>query len=141
MLIPILLSALIVASFWFIFEKAGRYGWRSLIPFYNIYTEYEIAWNTSKFWRTLIAGGAFYLCLIVVVFAEMADKEFLMFMALFAAIGFLVWFVILSCKFWIRLARAFGRSDGFGWGLIFLPPIFLAILAFDDSEYYGPQND
>lgn len=34
-----------------------------------------------------------------------------------------------------RLAKVFGKSIGFGVGLILLYPIFLPILAFDSSKY------
>ena len=40
----------------------------------------------------------------------------------------------------LNLARAYGKSTGFGVGLIFLAPIFLCILGFDKSEYAGPQQ-
>jgi len=45
-----------------------------------------------------------------------------------------VYFVlgIIMC---IDVAKNFGKGAGFGVGIIFLSPIFLAILAFDDSEY------
>jgi len=33
------------------------------------------------------------------------------------------------------IAKNFGKSTGFGVGLIFLSPIFFAILAFGDAEY------
>ncbi|MBP9675125.1 MAG: hypothetical protein KBD67_00140 [Anaerolineaceae bacterium] len=36
------------------------------------------------------------------------------------------------------LAKAFGKSTGFGFGLLFLSPIFMAILAFGDAKYIGP---
>lgn len=45
-------------------------------------------------------------------------------------VGFV--FVILAD---IGLARNFGKSDGFAAGLIFLPVIFLSILAFDNSQF------
>lgn len=38
-----------------------------------------------------------------------------------------------------KLVKAFGKSGGFGVGLIFLPIVFLPILAFSDSAYAGPQ--
>ena len=38
-----------------------------------------------------------------------------------------------------KLAPAFGKSGGFGVGLIFLSPIFLMILGFGSAEYIGPQ--
>ena len=40
----------------------------------------------------------------------------------------------------IKLAHAYGKSTGFGVGLIFLSPIFLCILAFGDAQYEGPQD-
>ena len=40
--------------------------------------------------------------------------------------------------FW-DLAKLFGKSGAYAIGLIFLPFIFLPILAFGDSQYQGPQ--
>lgn len=36
-----------------------------------------------------------------------------------------------------KLAKAYGKGVGFGFGLLFLSPIFLLILAFGSSEYVG----
>ncbi len=36
-----------------------------------------------------------------------------------------------------KLAKAFGKGVGFGFGLLFLAPIFLLILAFGSAEYEG----
>lgn len=36
------------------------------------------------------------------------------------------------------LAKVFGKSTGFGFGLLFLSVIFMAILAFGDAKYLGP---
>lgn len=38
-----------------------------------------------------------------------------------------------------KLASAFGKGAGFGFGLLFLSIIFYPILAFSDAEYIGPQ--
>ncbi len=40
----------------------------------------------------------------------------------------------------VKLAKVFGKSTGFAIGLILLSPIFMLILAFDDSEYIGIQQ-
>jgi hypothetical protein len=47
-----------------------------------------------------------------------------------------VWIIpqILIC---LALAQVFGKGAGFAIGLIFLPFIFLPILAFDKSKYIG----
>jgi len=48
--------------------------------------------------------------------------------------------IILSIQTQLKLATVFGKSTGFGVGLIFLPLIFLLILAFGKSKYVGvPQ--
>lgn len=36
-----------------------------------------------------------------------------------------------------KMAKAFGKGVGFGFGLLFLPFIFLPILGFGDAEYIG----
>jgi hypothetical protein len=36
------------------------------------------------------------------------------------------------------LAKVFGKDTGFGFGLLFLPFIFIPILALGDAEYQGP---
>ena len=38
-----------------------------------------------------------------------------------------------------KLASAFGRGVGFGFGLLFLSPIFYMILGFGEADYIGPQ--
>ncbi|HJA12985.1 MAG TPA: hypothetical protein H9799_08600 [Candidatus Mediterraneibacter merdipullorum] len=55
----------------------------------------------------------------------------------FLPIGNIV-FLILT---WIRLARVFGKGGGYAAGLIFLPYIFLPMLAFGKSAVYqGPDE-
>ena len=45
--------------------------------------------------------------------------------------------LIISVMFSFKLAKAFRLGTAFGFGLLFLNPIFLMILAFGDYEYYG----
>lgn len=40
----------------------------------------------------------------------------------------------------LELAKAFGKSGGFGVGLALLSPIFLPILAFGDARYVGTKT-
>jgi hypothetical protein len=101
----IVIIVLSIISSWKIFEKAGREGWIALIPFYNIYVHFEICGKPG--WWT-----------------------FLFFVPL-ANIYVLVMFLVSQ----IELAKRFGKTTGFGIGLIFMPTIFRMILAFDDSKY------
>lgn len=45
-------------------------------------------------------------------------------------------FQIILC---FKLAKAFDKGVGFGFGLLFLTPIFYMILGFGDAEYIGPN--
>src|SRR5271163_3719164 len=51
-------------------------------------------------------------------------------------IPFVNFYAIFSIA--IGLAKSFGKSTGFGIGLIFLSVVFYPILAFDSSRYLGP---
>lgn len=46
---------------------------------------------------------------------------------------------VLGIAYYIRLAQAYGKSTGFGIGLLLLMPIFYLMLAFDNNaQYQGP---
>ncbi len=47
--------------------------------------------------------------------------------------------IVLAIIVLFRMAKVFGHSVGFGFGLLFLSFIFLPILAFDGSTYLGPN--
>lgn len=60
-----------------------------------------------------------------------------------------LWFILSLIPFvnivaaWVicqELAKKFGKTEGFGIGLFFLTPIFMAILAFGDAEYIGNRK-
>ena len=38
------------------------------------------------------------------------------------------------------VTAAYGKEGAFKWGIFFLPFVFYPILAFGDSEYYGPNG-
>ncbi len=46
---------------------------------------------------------------------------------------------VMAILCYFRLAKAFGRGTGFGFGLVFLTPIFMMILGFGKDEYIGPM--
>lgn len=46
--------------------------------------------------------------------------------------------IYVIIKFAIDMAHVFGKSTGFGIGILFLSVIFYAILAFGDARYLGP---
>lgn len=104
--IVILIACLVqVISMWIVFEKAGEPGWAVLVPGYNMW-----------------------------VLAEVGDKPgwlgLLMFFSGFIPYVGLLIGLVLSFVISIGVARAFGRSAGFGVGLALVPIVFYPILAF-----------
>lgn len=114
-------------AYWKIFTKAGEAGWKSLIPVYNIYTQYKISWNTQMFLvvlATVLVGG----------FLNSMD-------GIISIIGYIL-ILVASVLNWIaahKLSLAFGHGIGFTIGLILLNPIFMLILGLSGDQYQGPQ--
>ena len=49
--------------------------------------------------------------------------------------------IYVIIKFYLDLAHAFGKTTGFGIGILFLSPIFMCILGFDDSTFTSPVTE
>lgn len=97
---------------WKVFVKAGKEGWKSIIPIYKTWVLCEIVGLEG--WYSLLQ-------LIPIIGGIIA----------------LVLHIILC----IRLSRCFGKSDAYTVGLIFLNLIFIAIIAFDKSEFKSYSNE
>ena len=100
-----------IVGLWKVFKKAGRGGWEAIIPVYNNWVLFEITGYPG--WISLLALVPWIGAVVILVFNILAK---------------------------IRLARAFGKSDGFAVGLIFLEPVFYNILGFDKSKYTKIKN-
>ena len=68
-ILSLAISVLTLVAMWKIFVKAGRAGWKCLIPFYNTYCLYDIAWGNG--WLFLLM---FVPCVNVVVGIMMLFK-------------------------------------------------------------------
>lgn len=61
-------ALLVIVGIWKMFEKAGEAGWKSLIPFYNMYTLFKIAGrNGWGFLLLLIPVVGFVVSIIVAI--------------------------------------------------------------------------
>lgn len=60
--ISMAIAILTLVAWWKIFVKAGKEGWKCLIPFYNVYCLYDIAWGNG--WLFLLT---FVPCVNIVV--------------------------------------------------------------------------
>ena len=99
---------------WKLFVKAGKPGWASIIPVYNMIILFEII------------GYKWYYV-------------FILFLGAVPVIGGII-VILFTISYSIKLAKSFGQSAGFGIGLWLLNPIFTAIVAFSkDIKYIGPS--
>jgi hypothetical protein len=89
-------------------------------------------------WKTFTkAGQPGWACLVpiynVIVLLQIAGRPVWWLLLLFIPlINIVITFVVV-----MDIARAFGRSAGFGLGLFFLGPVFYPILGFGSAQYEG----
>ena len=114
---------------WKIFAKAGEPGWKSLIPIYNVFVEYEICW-------TGVLGLVFIAATIVTGLVDTTNAStFVKVLVVIVSILAIVLHLLQS----IKLSKAFGKGTGFGLVLFFCVPIGRLILGFGSARYIGPQ--
>lgn len=129
-IVSLVYAIVMIASTWRIFKKAGTSGWKALIPFYSEYTLYKIAWKKKYFFAMLLFTILFYTLLEI-------STELLNFgiVSLLAAVVIGNAMQVTAIISRVKLAKAFGKSDGFAIALIILPIIFMPILAFGKAKY------
>ena len=112
------------------FTKAGVAGWKSLIPLYNVYIAFKIAWkDQTAFWVWLATS---------IVYGPFRDHEDgVGVITIAAGILALVWWM----RFCIRQAKSYGKGAGTGIAAFFLPNIMTLYYGFASScTYAGPQD-
>ena len=97
LIISIAIVVFMIVCLWKVFKKAGEPGWGAIVPFYDLYLEFKIAF-----------GNGWFFLFLLIPFAIMLP---------------------------FKMAKAFGKGVGFGFGLLFLSIIFYPILAFGDAKY------
>ncbi len=122
---------LLIVAWWKMFTKAGVAGWKSLIPIYNVYIAFKIAWkDQSAFWVWFIAS---------LVYGTFRDHEDGVsgIITIVAGTLALVWWM----RFCIKQAKSYGKGTGTGVATFFLPNILTLYYGFASScTYAGPQD-
>lgn len=133
---------------WNIFKKAGEAGWKGIIPIYSDYVLYKIVWKPSMFWITLVISiitailstiTSMQTASVVNMGTAYVNYGVIMALSLIQMIlGIII--IVISVKFCVKTARAFGKGNGFAVGLFFLDFIFLLILGLGSSQYKGNDS-
>lgn len=128
----VVVAVTILAGYWQLFVKAGRKGWESLVPGWNLVIFMRIIGRPAWWVLGLLAGPAGW-----VLAQEVVARTGHRYGYALALPGLLVSGYV-HCRVSRDLARSFGRSRRFAWRLILLPFVYLPVLGFGYSEYQGP---
>jgi len=138
-------------------RKSGNPWWSQLIPFYSTYVLFKMGKRPILFWiylpfqilssmlKSLVSSNgdsndftrfltSFYAPVIQKIYGLFGDDAAGWLPAVAAVISIFV--LVLYADLCISIAKAFGKGAGFGIGLLILPFICWAILAFDSSVQY-----
>ena len=122
----IIFYLLVTIGYFKIFKKANEKGWKSLIPFYNIYILYKIFWQIKYFIVLLIISFACIFSIYYVYNQELFELLILILTSLL-----LYHHIIIS----IRISRSFKKNIFWSLGIIFFPYLFVVILGFSKAKY------
>ena len=141
----LLYMALVLVSTWKIFVKMGVPGWKAIIPYYNLWVMIDCLRKPRSWFWILILGSivclAIYGVFLWLVFAENGmitgslDHLIPLLVLMLLMLAVAVVMLIYSIRLYHALSTAFGHDAGFTVGLIFLPIVFLPILAFGPDKF------
>ena len=133
--IALVLWILTIVALWKAFTRAGEKGWKAIIPIYNVYVMYKIAWMKNWFWYTILV--AFVLWLISGFMWMWEDSGVSAILTgLSWAFGWIVWIVA-----WFKFARKYG------WGVfasilfVLFYPICILVLGFGNYPYEWKKSE
>ena len=133
MMTVVFIFALSLIGKFFIFEKMGMPGWKSLIPIYSDYLLFRELIGAGYFWgyiaSALLAGSCSALVTIGMVSGVM---EFLFIITAVAACTVTI---AIQIKLAHSLSKSFGHGIGYTFGLVFIEPIMLMILGLGNNRY------
>ena len=107
---------------WKFSVKTGGEGWELYIPIYSYYVLYKVA-GLKSYWFSL------YLILVMILLIFPENLIICGLVYLFA--------IAIHYYYCLSLAKKFNKGIGFAFGLLFLEPIFMAILTFSDKCIYN----
>ena len=133
MMTAVFIFVLSLIGKYFIFEKMGMPGWKSLIPIYSDYLLFRELIGAGYFWgyiaSALLAGSCSALVTIGMVSGVM---EFLFIITAVAACTVTI---AIQIKLAHSLSKSFGHGIGYTFGLVFIEPIMLMILGLGNNRY------
>ena len=101
----LVIAVLLIIAYWKIFEKAGEAGWKSIIPFYNMYIISKIATGNGLLFLLILipfVGTLIWTILIAVKISKAFGQ----------GVGFMIGLILIPNIFYLILG--FGGSQYIG---------------------------
>ena len=146
-LLVLIIPILYTIARWKLFEKAGKGGWRSLIPVLNTWDIIDLAWSSSAATWTII-----FIFLSIVFYKPIFEISNTLSGALFESnydpnvrivspLGIIPYLFVVFFVIWLpyteNLGKAFGKKGMYNCGLLFFYPFFIIHLGLSKTEYQG----
>lgn len=128
--IVLIICGICIAAAWKIFVKAGREGWKCLIPIYNNYVLFEIC-GMSGLWVIYNVIASIGVNLLT----HSQNIGALIFIVLLW-IGTLVISIVQGYK----LGRVFGKGTAYCIFSAIFPTISMLILGFGNAQWHDPDD-
>ena len=112
-------GVLLLIGLYKMFKKAGRNGYEGLIPLHNTFVLFEIS-GINPIWILGIVFGSVISAIPII-----------------GSFAFAVYTIFVSVWLNIRLARAFGKTTGYGVLMFFFPYVMYPVLGFGNAQYVG----
>lgn len=125
---------LFVIGAWKMFEKAGEAGWKSIIPFYNMYIAFKFSWQTTYFWVWLVLSLISGFLSYSLYFNGTAYNNIL-----YSVLQLVTLFITVTLAYHISLS--FGHGFWYALGLTFFSFIFTMIIGYGSSRYVGNSTN
>ena len=114
--------------------------WIAIFAFYAFFILIWIVPTVVGLWKVFVKAGRPGWSAIVPIYSnwqiiEIVGRPGWWLALLFIPYASIVFMFILM----IDLAKSFGKSTGFGVGMILLAPVFMLMLGFGDATYLGPS--
>ncbi|MBQ6992028.1 MAG: hypothetical protein IJN50_03860 [Clostridia bacterium] len=128
---------------WKIFVKAGQEGWKCLIPVYNGIVLFKFIGLSPYLLFIYLLPFLLVFGIFIISFLLAMGAEVFYIIFFFMVIYFVVILGVyaLNIVYMIYLGKAFNKSAAFIVGLVLIPIVFQAILAFDKTSVYRLKKE
>ena len=122
-----------IVATWKLYKKAGKKGWKSIIPFYNKWVLTEIA-EVNWWWFLLLIISSF-ISFPIDVLSELENTESTI--SAFISISFIVTIANFIANLVVNtnIAKKFSKNTSFGVLMTLFPVIGISIIAFGKNQY------